>query len=338
MPVGSAAADALIGALAARIAGRPGLRLERGAPLAPLTTLRVGGPAGLLVEARAEPDLGFLLRTAADLGVPWFLLGWGSNVLIPDEGVEGAVVRLGEGVRRAAIRGARVVAGAAVSMPRLALRTASAGLVGLEGFAGFPSSVGGAVAMNAGCYGTEVKDTLLSVRVVERDGTRRRLPYEALEPGYRRTNLRERGAIATRAHFLLRPGEPGAARARIEELRIRRRGALPTGRPNAGSVFKNPPGDYAGRLIEAAGLKGMRQGAAEISERHANVIVNLGGATAADVLALMLAAHRAVRDRFGIALEPEWILAGPLAACWRERIGEARPADAPPERNESPDP
>jgi UDP-N-acetylmuramate dehydrogenase len=318
LPVGSAAADALIGALAARLAGRSGLRLERGAPLAPLTTLRIGGPAELLVEARAEPDLACLLRAAGELGVPWFLLGWGSNVLIPDEGVAGAVVRLGEGFGRAAIRGPRVVAGAAVSLPRLALRSAAAGLVGLEGFAGFPSSVGGAVAMNAGCYGTEVKDVLVSVKVVERDGTRRRLPYEALEPGYRSTNLRERGAIVTRAHFLLRPGEPGAARARIEELRVRRRGALPTGRPNAGSVFKNPPGDYAGRLIEAAGLKGRQEGAAQISERHANVIVNLGGATAADVLALMLAAHRAVRDRFGVSLEPEWILAGALAARWRE--------------------
>jgi len=323
LPVGSAAADELTGALAARLAGRPGLRLERGSPLAPLTTLRVGGRAELLAEARTEADLARLLGAAHELGVPWFLLGWGSNVLIPDEGVAGVVVRLGEGFRRAAIRGARVAAGAAVAMPKLALRAAAAGLAGLEAFAGFPSSVGGAVAMNAGCYGTEVKDTLLSVRIVERDGTRRRLPYAALAPGYRRTDLRERGAIVTRAHFLLRPDEPGAARARIEELRLRRRGALPTGHPNAGSVFKNPPGDFAGRLIEAAGLKGRREGAAEISVRHANVIVNLGGATAAEILALMLAAHRAVRDRFGIALEPEWILAGPLAARWREATAGA---------------
>lgn len=324
MPVASAATAAL----AARLAGRPGLVLERAAPLARLTTLRVGGPAELLVEARTEADLVFLLRTTHELAAPWFLLGWGSNVLIPDEGIPGVVVRLGEGFRRAAIRGTRVAAGAALALPKLALRTAAADLMGLEALAGIPSSVGGAVAMNAGCYGTEMKDSLVSVRLVEHDGTRRRLPYAALAPGYRRTNLRERRAIVTRAHFELTPAPPGAARARIEELRQRRRGALPTGHPNAGSVFKNPPGDYAGRLIEAAGLKGKRVGAAEISARHANVIVNLGGATATDVFALMLAAHHAVRDRFGISLDPEWVLAGHLAARWREATGDEASASS----------
>jgi UDP-N-acetylmuramate dehydrogenase len=166
--------------------------------------------------------------------------------------------------------------------------------------------------MNAGAYGTEIRDVLVSARVVERDGRRRRLATAELEPQYRRTSLRDTGSIVVRALFELAPGEPAALLARIDELNARRWQALPSGVANAGSIFKNPPGDFAGRLIEACGLKGERRGGAAISERHANVIVNLGGASARDVLELMKLARSRVEERHGIALEPEVQLVGEL--------------------------
>jgi UDP-N-acetylmuramate dehydrogenase len=172
--------------------------------------------------------------------------------------------------------------------------------------------------MNAGCYGTEIRDVLVSARLVERDGRRRRVATAELEPVYRATNLKASRAVVVRALFELAPGDPAALLARIDELNAKRWASLPSGQPNAGSIFKNPPGDYAGRLIEACGMKGERRGGAAISERHANVIVNLGGARAADVLALMAEARRRVADRFGVELVPEVILLGPLAARWAE--------------------
>ena len=194
----------------------------------------------------------------------------------------------------------------------MARRAAKAGLAGLEALAGFPSTVGGAVHMNAGSYGAEIQDVLVSARVVELDGTRRRLPTAALEPAYRSTILKRTGAIVTRALFELAPGDAQQLVARIDELNAKRWASLPSGVPNAGSIFKNPPGDFAGRLLEACGLKGASEGGARVSDKHANVIVNAGGATAADVLALMARMRSAVAARFGIPLEPEIVLLGGL--------------------------
>jgi UDP-N-acetylmuramate dehydrogenase len=163
---------------------------------------------------------------------------------------------------------------------------------------------------------------LVSVRLVERDGTRRRVATAELEPGYRTTALERTGGIVTRALFELAPGDPQALLARMEEINSRRWASLPSGHPMAGSIFKNPPGDYAGRLIDACGLKGQQVGGAQISPKHANVIVNLGGARAADVLELMSRARREVRRRFGVELEPEVVLAGGLRTAWRAACSE----------------
>jgi UDP-N-acetylmuramate dehydrogenase len=171
--------------------------------------------------------------------------------------------------------------------------------------------------MNAGCYGTEIKDVLEHVDVVERDGRRRRYPVAELEAGYRSNVLQRRGALVLSATFRLQPADPAATLARMEELNRRRWASLPSGRPNAGSIFKNPPGDFAGRLIEAAGLKGTRRGGAVWSARHGNVIVNEGGATARNVLDLMALARSQVRERFGVELETELQLLGPLRDEWR---------------------
>lgn len=304
-----------------RLADLPALRLTPHAPLARATTFRIGGPAELLAEAASEAAVARLARVAAEEGAPLEVLGLGSNVLLPDEGLRGVVLRLTGELKRIRVRGRRVSAGGGAPLPLVARRAAKAGLAGLEALSGFPSTVGGGVFMNAGCYGVEIRDVLLSARLVERDGRRRRVTAAELEPTYRATNLKRSRAVVVRALFELEPGDPPALLGRIDELNAKRWSSLPSGQPNAGSIFKNPAGDYAGRLIEASGLKGERCGGAAISERHANVIVNLGAARASDVLELMDAAHRRVAERFGVALEPEIVLLGPLAARWAQLRG-----------------
>lgn len=311
-----------------RLAAIAGVTVRAQEPLARATTFRIGGPAQWLVEVPSQRALLAVVRLAATAGVPLHLLGLGSNVLLPDEGLPGIVCRLGGELKRVRVRGALVSAGAGLALPQLARRMAARGLLGLEALSGFPSTVGGAVCMNAGCYGTEIKDVLVAVSVVERDGTARRLPLAALEPAYRSTALQRTGALVTRAVFRLRPGHAAAALARIDELNAKRWASLPSGQPNAGSIFKNPPGDYAGRLIETCGLKGAREGGAEISLKHANVIVNTGGARAEDVLALMLRARDAVAARFGVELRPEVVLVGPLRARWERSAGSLHPRPA----------
>ena len=301
------------------------MRLLPREPLAKHTTLKIGGPAELLIDAGNERAVVAVVRAAAEEGVPLELLGLGSNVLVPDEGLAGVVLRLTGELRRVRIRGRRLSAGAGLPLPQAARRAAKAGLGGLEALSGFPSTVGGAVFMNAGCYGTEIKDVLVSIRLVTREGERVRRSTDELEPSYRSTNLSRSRAIVTRALFELEPGDAKTLLGRIDELNAKRWASLPSGLPNAGSIFKNPPGDYAGRLIEACGLKGTKRGGAQISEKHANVIVNAGGATARDVLELMRAARSAVTERFGVVLENEVIPIGSLAAVWREAAGEPDP-------------
>lgn len=302
--------------LAAQVAAVIGVQVRAREPLARRTTLRIGGPAELLVEVPSQRALIAVVRLARAAAQPLHVLGLGSNVLIPDAGLPGLVVHLGGELRRARVRGDLVSAGGALPLPQLARRMTRRGLLGLEALSGFPSTVGGAVFMNAGCYGSEIKDVLVAASVVERDGTLRRLAVGELEAGYRSTILQETAGIVTRAVFRLRPGDGAQALARIDELNRKRWASLPSGQPNAGSIFKNPPGDFAGRLIEACGLKGAVVGGAEISAKHANVIVNAGGARADDVLELMLRARREVALRFAIELRPEIVLAGSLRERW----------------------
>ena len=203
-----------------------------------------------------------------------------------------------------AVDGERIVAGGGAMLGGVCAQALRAGLSGLEALSGIPSSIGGAVRINAGAYGGEIFDVLESVRLVSRRGERREAKASEIAHGYRRTALCDSGEIVARATMLLRRAPRAEIEARTREVSDKRRGALPS-EPNAGSVFKNPPGDFAGRLIEACGLKGQSAGGAAISERHANVIVNRGGARAADVMALMRRMRDAVRDRFGITLSPE---------------------------------
>jgi UDP-N-acetylmuramate dehydrogenase len=273
-------------------------------PLSRHTTWRIGGPARWFCRVLTEEGLARVLAAARAEQAPLALLGLGSNVLAADEGFPGCVVRLEGDFLRVIVEGAFVIAGGGAPLGGVCAAAARAGLSGLEPISGIPSSIGGAVRINAGAYGGEIFDVLESVRLVSRDGARRQVPAAEIAHGYRRTALVETGEIVASARMALAP----APRERIEErtrtVADKRRGALPS-EPNAGSVFKNPPGDFAGRLVEACGLKGLREGDAEISTRHANVIVNRGGARARDVLTLMRRMRSAVAEKFGVTLEPE---------------------------------
>lgn len=273
-------------------------------PLARHTTLRIGGPARFYCRVKTEEGLSRVLAGARERGEPLALLGMGSNLLAADEGYPGWVVRLEGDFLKVSIEGDRLKAGGGAVLGGACAAAARAGLSGLESITGIPSSIGGAVRINAGAYGGEIFQVLETVRLVARDGTRREAAASEIPHGYRWTALCETGEIVSEATLRLRPSSREEIADRTRVVSEKRRGALP-GEPNAGSIFKNPPGDYAGRLVEACGLKGMRVGGAEISTRHANVIVNLGNARAADVLSLMRTMRDSVREKFGVTLSPE---------------------------------
>jgi UDP-N-acetylmuramate dehydrogenase len=282
------------------------------APLAPRTTIRVGGAADLLVRP-ADPDaLAELLRCARDLGQPVHVLGGGANTLVADAGVRGIVVRLPAELAGEEVRGETLVLGAGQPTSRLWVRGHALGLVGMEFIAGIPGTLGGALAMNAGTKLGEMKDVVSRVEVATAEGAGF-LDAGALGFAYRTCRLPP-GAVATRVEFALHGGDVAASESAMQEDRERRRRSQPLDRPNFGSTFRNPPGDFAGRLIEAVGLKGHRIGGALWSDVHANFVVNAGGATARDVLALVNLARSRVKESFGIVLETEVRLVGEFLA------------------------
>ena len=278
-------------------------------PLSRHTTWRIGGPARYFCRVRTEDALSRLLAAASRESAPLTLLGMGSNILVADEGFPGYVLRLEGDFLKVSIDGERVTVGGGAALGGLCAAAARAGLSGIEAISGIPSSIGGAVRINAGAYGGEIFDVLETVRLVSRSGERRSAPASEIAHGYRWSRLIETGEIVSHAVLVLRRAPREEIEAKTRTVAEKRRGALPS-EPNAGSVFKNPEGDYAGRLIEACGLKGEASGAARISERHANVIVNTGGARAADVLVLMKRMRDAVKQKFGVTLMPEVELLG----------------------------
>jgi UDP-N-acetylmuramate dehydrogenase len=284
-------------------------RVRAAEPLARHTSFRIGGPADVLATPDTADELAALVRAAADANVPLTMLGGGSNMLVGDGGIRGVVVKLGRGFRRVVWESPCLEAGAAVQLGRLARDAAGRGLAGLEYAEGIPGTVGGALFMNAGAYGGEVAGAVDEVEGVQSDGVVTRIARAALGFSYRRTAL-PAGFLVTAVRFRLRPEGTDAVQARLDGARARRTASQPHGWANAGSIFKNPPGDFAGRLVEIAGLKGTRVGSARISEAHGNFIVNEGNACAADVQALMQEAQRVVWERSGVWLEPEVRLVG----------------------------
>jgi UDP-N-acetylmuramate dehydrogenase len=281
---------------------------RRDAPLATRTAIRVGGPADLLVRPADAADLSALLAACRRLEVPVTVLGGGANLLVSDRGVRGVVVRLPPDFGEEEGEGGRLVLSAGAPTSRLVQRAQTLGLVGCEFIAGIPGTLGGAVAMNAGTKIGEMKDVVSRVEVATPQGPRW---IAAAELGFAyRTCRLPPGAVVTRVEVRLRPGDAARSRAAMEADKEHRRRTQPLTQPSWGSTFRNPPGDHAGRLLEAAGLKGHRIGGAMWSDVHANFVVNLGGATAADCLALIRLARARVRERFGVELELELRLAG----------------------------
>ena len=284
-------------------------RLKVKQSLAEFTSFRIGGPADLFVTVETEDELMRAKRAAHRASVPTFCLGHGTNLLVSDRGIRGLVIRLGDGFNQISIDDLSVTAGAGVDFGTLVETVVERGLEGLEFGEGIPGTVGGGLVMNAGAFGGEIARVVTLVHGVTADGEARALTPDEVNFAYRRTNLPPHFVIS-RVDFELRHGDRDALWARVMDVRGKRAARQPRGVPNAGSIFKNPPGNFAARLLDAAGMKGHRIGDAAFSEQHANFIVNLGAARAADVHALIELARAKVKDCSGVLLEPEVRMVG----------------------------
>jgi UDP-N-acetylmuramate dehydrogenase len=272
-------------------------------PMARHTSFQIGGPADLLVVPEDLDDLKVTLAFARSQRLPVLVLGGGSNTLVRDGGIRGMVI-LPRAFQALARDGTEVTVGAGVRVSRLLAFCSKQGLTGLEILSGVPGTVGGAVWGNAGAWGGSVADSLARVQVVTEQGDDLCLVRDAVPFAYRCAGL-PKGCVVISATFALAPADPTAIRQQISRWLVRRNATQPVEFRSAGSIFKNPSGDYAGRLVEAAGVKGIRIGQAMISEKHGNFFVNLGGARAADVLALVTLVRERVRDSSGVDLELE---------------------------------
>ena len=279
-------------------------RVLENAPMSRYTTFRVGGPADVLFLPASMEELRTALAAAKAEGVPVCLIGNGSNLIVRDGGIRGLVIALGEPFSELRVEGAQVWAQAGARLSAVAAAAQRAGLAGLEFASGIPGTLGGGCAMNAGAYGGELKDVLVWADVLL-DGELHRLSRDEMEMGYRSTMPLRRGAIVVAACFELRRDDPEAIQERMRDLANRRREKQPLNLPSAGSTFKRPEGHFAGALIEQCELKGCTIGGAQVSEKHAGFIVNVGDATAADILNLIEHVQRVVRAQTGVHLETE---------------------------------
>lgn len=296
-----------------------GDRVRRDAPLAPLTTFKVGGPADWLIDVTSETELRTALEIARGAGLPVTILGGGSNVLVSDAGVRGLVLRV-RPMDVSQTAPDRVRADAGLTMNGLVRWTIGRGLAALEAWAGTPGTVGGAIYGNAHFGGRNIGDLVATVRVVSPQGDARTLPASEMEFGYDTSRLQRTREVLLWAEFLVRQGDPAALRLISRESLAHRKMTQPLQMPSAGCIFQNPdrardavPADIpasAGALVDRAGLKGSRNGAAKVSDTHANFIVNEGGASAADIRALIERCKRGVRERFGVALREEIVYLG----------------------------
>ena len=287
-----------------------GSRVRAAFPLAAMTTFRIGGPAALFLDAQTDADLAAAGAALAATGLPWLVLGKGSNLLVADAGFPGLVIRLGKGFRWTSRDGDRLHAGGAMPLPALSGVALSHALTGLEFGIAIPASVGGAVRMNAGAHGRSMSDVVQLVDLFSLDAGVRSV-VAASEAGFAyRTSHFPRGTLVVGATVALASGDPASIRERMNGARAWRKATQPLAEPNCGSVFKNPPGEHAARLVEASGSKGLAVGGAMVSRKHANFIVAGPGSTAADVIGLIAEVRRRVSERFGVELETEVKLVG----------------------------
>ena len=269
------------------------------------TTFRVGGPADIFLTPSAE-ELPAVLSVCREEQMPVTVIGNGSNLLVGDQGIRGVVICIGFGMRGIRVDGEKIFLEAGVTLAAAAQQAAKAGLTGLEFASGIPGTFGGAVVMNAGAYGGEMKDVIVSVRVISEDGEILTLSKEELDLSYRHSVIPERGYLVIDGELLLtREKDPDQITERMEELKKKRIEKQPLEYPSAGSTFKRPEGYFAGKLIMDAGLRGFSVGGAAVSEKHCGFVINKGNATAADICALMDEVTRIVKEKYAVTLELE---------------------------------
>lgn len=290
------------------ILGRENVRRDE--PMKAHTSFRIGGPADLFLTPGKAAQLAETIRILRRHEIPVFILGNGSNLLVRDKGIRGAVVQLSGGMSFLRTEGTMLAAQSGALLSAAAAKAAEAGLSGLEFASGIPGSVGGAAIMNAGAYGGEMKDVLESVDVLTQDLRYETLPVEDLGLSYRHSTLMERGDIVLGAKFRLQRAGRKAIQTRMAELAEQRREKQPLQYPSAGSTFKRPEGYFAGKLIQDAGLKGKTIGGAQVSEKHAGFLINTGDATAQDMLELIAYCQETVLEKFGVRLETEVRIVG----------------------------
>ena len=280
-------------------------RIRQNEPMKNHTTFRVGGPADIFLTPSAE-ELPAVLSVCREEQVPVTVIGNGSNLLVGDQGIRGVVICIGSGMRGIRVDGEKIFLEAGVTLAAVAQQAAKAGLTGLEFASGIPGTFGGAVVMNAGAYGGEMKDVIVSVRVISEDGEILTLSKEELDLSYRHSVIPERGYLVIDGELLLtREKDPDQITERMEELKKKRIEKQPLEYPSAGSTFKRPEGYFAGKLIMDAGLRGFSVGGAAVSEKHCGFVINKGNATAADICALMDEVTRIVKEKYAVTLEPE---------------------------------
>jgi len=281
------------------------MRYSRNASLKKHTSFRIGGLADYFCTPKDIEELREALNFAKENKLHISILGAGTNLLVRDHGFRGLVIKLAGGLNWIKLKEGRVQVGSGVLLPRLVRSLLSKRLTGLEFLAGIPGSVGGAVVMNAGAWGKEIAKYIDYVTVLDLSGKEQVLKKKKLGFGYRKSKLQDGKQIVVEVVFKLRKSKKREIEKKIHEYLTKRKISQPLGSPNCGSVFKNPKGDYAGRLIEAAGCKGLRMGDAQVSAKHANFIVNLGEAKAKDVIKLMTIIQQSVKNKSRIQLEPE---------------------------------
>ena len=274
-------------------------------PMKKHTTFRIGGPAEYLILPQTAEEIADVVKLCRQEEIPWYIVGNGSNLLVADEGVRGVVIQLLRNFNQIQVEGCQIRMQAGAQNAAVAKRALDASLTGFEFAAGIPGTIGGAVVMNAGAYGGEMKDILKEVTVLDQNGMIRTIPAEELELGYRTSIIARKGYVVLEAVIVLKTGDPKEIKAAIDDLKEKRITKQPLEYPSAGSTFKRPEGYFAGKLIMDAGLRGFSVGGAQISEKHCGFVINKGNATAKDVTELMDETKKIVMEKFGVALEPE---------------------------------
>ena len=274
-------------------------------PMASHTTFKIGGPADYFVMPETIEELAAVLKLCKEENMPYFILGNGSNLLVGDKGFRGVVIQLYKNFDGICLEGTKITAKAGAMLIRVAKEAGKAGLTGLEFASGIPGTVGGAMVMNAGAYGGEMKDVVTAVTVLTKEGEIKTLSGEEMNFRYRGSVVEDEGYIVLEAVMELKEGNLEEIQTRMEELSLQRRTKQPIEYPSAGSTFKRPEGYFAGKLIQDANLRGYQVGGAQVSEKHCGFVINAGGATAADVMQLMQDVSDKVEMQFGVALEPE---------------------------------